>query len=224
MIKRYGFFGWQRFKRMITRKSITKDYVRSYINRIFQRNGYEFYTEPYKLNIFGVRLVVNTDSFDDIICVVYFDSEKKMQIEIFNAATEPGFKYMKTPLNAKGAAILVPGQYINVYKKGPHGKSRYTALRQSKSVKVYRDNDKDVIHDLKAPIDEGIFYINLHRAEKYNVRTYIGPYSAGCQVIQDYADFKKFMSIIDLSEEQGNKSFTYTLFTKDEFTDYGSTI
>jgi len=198
------------------RSEITEDYIKSNISRIFRQKKYVFYLEPYYLNIFGVRLELNTDKFDDVICVVYSDKDKKTHIHIWDATTDPGTKYLKSPINKDGTAILVPGQVLNGWKKGPHGTLKYTALRQSKTVKVYRDLDEDTIHDLDPKtIQEGVFFINIHRAEKWKTRSSIGPYSAGCQVIQDNKNFDTLMDLVDLSIEKTKvDSFTYTLFTK----------
>ena len=78
---------------------------------------------------------------------------------------------MDSPMNSKGCAILVPGQYRGSHKLRLH-QGRYLALGQQRSVKVYRDRDKDGHYDFdESTIDEGLFGINIHRATKYVGKT-----------------------------------------------------
>ena len=119
---------------------------------------------------------------------------------------------MVKPVTSKGVAILVEGQYKDVYKIDLH-KNRYEALCQrGGTVKVYRDNDKDAEHDMdKATIEEGWFGINIHRARDEAYTEQVNGWSHGCQVFADDDDFEEFMDLCHKHKELYGNSFTYTL-------------
>ena len=121
----------------------------------------------------------------------------------------------------KATAILPAGQYVDTWKIGMHD-SRYEALRQGKDVCVYRDYDRNAYLDFNVEdLDCGKFGINIHRGKsggaddgKGNTKV-IGPYSAGCQVFQNYYCFLEFMELVKKQQKlYGNKYFTYTLVDK----------
>ena len=144
----------------------------------------------------------------------YQDGNKIWWDEFWKATTDPGSKWLKTPIpKTGGTAILVPGQYLNVYKIDDHkGKP---ALCQRGEVKVWRDNNKDNRLDGEGEIYTGEkFGINIHRA---GVRSEIvGGWSAGCQVIANIKDFKRMMALAYTQEENKRDTFTYTLLTEEE--------
>ena len=174
------------------------------IQHLYAKNGYRFYDKGnFNVNIFAIRRQLNTNEFDDIIGIAYkndFDF-----VEIFKATTDAGKYWLKNPMNRKGTAILVEGQYK--YKLGLHkGKE---ALVQKAPVKVFRDNNKDENHD-KGYIQEGFFGINIHRAGKDSKE--INRHSAGCLVLSVESQFQRFIDIIKRSEKIYGNSFTVTLF------------
>ena len=115
--------------------------------------------------------------------------------------------------STKGTAILVPGQYLNVYKIDDH-KGEYPALCQRGEVKVWRDNNKDNILDWEGETDTGEkFGINIHRAGQTS--KIVGDWSAGCQVIANRKDFKRMMKLAH-KQNKKKKTFTYTLLTEKE--------
>ena len=174
------------------------------IMHLYAKNGYRFYDKgDYNINIFAIRRQLNTNEFDDLIGIAYKNNYDC--VEIFRATTDPGRYWLKNPMNKRGTAILVEGQYK--YKLGLHkGKE---ALVQSGAVKVFRDNNSDSIHDKKF-IDTGFFGINIHRAGKDSKQ--VDKWSAGCQVFAVESQFKRFLKIINESKKIYGNSFTYTLF------------
>jgi hypothetical protein len=94
-----------------------------------------------------------------------------------------------------------------------HG-GRYEALCQrSGKVKVWRDNNRDSLHDMDPTVEtqEGYFGINIHRSSK-NGSDLVGRYSAGCTVIQDPKDFEEFMFLCRQQKlVRGWEKYTYTL-------------
>lgn len=165
--------------------------------------------KPYRLNIVGFRnRFARTDYFDDTIAV-YFQDNGNWYSYYFEATTLPGKDSMLKPVNAKGTAVLVPGQYQGAYELGLH-KGKYQALVQNGSVKVYRDNNKDLVYDLnERTAEEGLFGINIHKAS-FSARL-VGPNSAGCQVIKSSSDFDTFIGLCSEGSKVWGSKFTYTL-------------
>lgn len=185
------------------------------LEKILTNKGYAFFTKGvYNLNIIGVRANRNnivTNKFDDCLIVDY-ETETGHKRFIYSITTEPGLKYMLNPINAKGAAILVPGQYRGVYKLDKHN-NKYKALCQRNGpVKVYRDNNRDEVYDLNPlKTEEGYFGINIHRSAQNYVTNKINSYSAGCQVFSDPKEFISFIRICERASAIWGNKFTYTL-------------
>lgn len=196
--------------------SKVKDYD---FEKLFKKKGYAFFTKgTYNLNIIGIRAKGNqvTNSFDDLLVLIYKTPTGLWARQIYNITTDPGLYYMKNPYTDKGTAILVPGQYRGVYKIDKH-RGKYLALCQrNKPLKVWRDNNKDAIYDWNpATLDEGMFGINIHKAGKLSTR--VNNWSAGCQVFASDEDFKRFMAYCQKQVANGlGNSFTYTLLHEDE--------
>lgn len=183
---------------------------------LFKKKKYAYFTTgEYNLNIIGVRKHNPknkvTNLYDDILVVIY-KTKTKEQRKLYTITTEPGLYYMTKVLgNPKGTAILIPNQYRGCWKIGKH-RGKYTALCQSKPVKVYRDGNKNDVYDLDPKTtDTGIFGINIHRSNEWYTRNYIDQYSAGCQVFNDPNEFTSFMKLCKEQEARYGNSFTYTL-------------
>ena len=131
---------------------------------LFKKKGYAYFTNGnYNLNIIGVRSNQNnkvTNKFDDCLVVIY-NTNNGLKRQVYTITTEPGLKFMKAPINCKGTAILAPGQYRGAYKIDKH-RGKYDALCQrNKPVKVYRDNNRDMVYDYNpGSTDIGMFGIN----------------------------------------------------------------
>lgn len=186
------------------------------IEQVMIRKGYSFFKGVYNLNIIGVRSkesVKQSNKFDDILIVAFglatsgYNSSTKL---IFAATTDPGIKSLKAPMNSKGTAILVPGQYRGSHKLGLH-QGKYEALVQCAPVKVYRDANRDDILDVdKRTIDTGMFGINIHKAGIAS--TIVDGWSAGCQVLAIEKDYAIFMDLCKKQKLAGyGDKFTYTL-------------
>ena len=202
----------------------------------YKRKGYDmvFPKSPksdfYQLNIFGIRSTDNTSGkYSDVIGIIRKTSvlpvtqeittpyhvrkcDQGYVVELFVGTTKPGIPNLLKPVNPKGAAIVVPGFYPNVWIRGLH-KGKYPALVQSGHFKVYRDNNKDSIADYAGPIfDSSGDGINLHHGS-ITPSIFIGLYSAGCQVVKDTDKFKSvFMWNIEKANEEMQRYFNYALF------------
>lgn len=182
--------------------------------KLFEEKGYTWYSKgEYNLNIIGVRADNNnvvTNVYDDVL-VVDYNTPVAHKRAMFTIATEPGRYYMANPIAAKGSAILVPGQYKSCWQIAKH-KGLYKALCQCKPVKVYRDNNRDMVYDLDPKTEEtGMFGINIHRSNEEYVPANVDKYSAGCQVFADSKEFAVFMNLCTKQMLQYGNKFTYTL-------------
>lgn len=187
--------------------------------KLFNNKKYKWYNKKdYNLNIIGIRSKAKircTNLFDDVLVVDYFVNNVHHR-KMYNITTTPGLYYLKDPMNVKGTAIMVSGQYLNSYTIGKH-KNKYKALVQTKAIKVYRDNNRDDIYDmLPDTIEETLSGLNIHRTNEYFKSKQVDKWSAGCQVFDSNADFKSFMTLCDKQAELYGNSFTYTLIDEQD--------
>ncbi len=191
---------------------LTPKNIKSY----FAAKDYKFFDTPDKrlnLNIIGVRRDnQGSNTFDDFLLVMYRE-EELMVSHRWLATTDPGKYWLLSPMNPKGTAVLVPGQYRGTWQLGKH-QGKYEALVQRKPVKVWRDNNKDETIDynnITTLVDEGYFGINIHRSNPYDQSYVINKWSAGCQVFKKIEDYNHFMKLCRESAKIYGSSFTYTL-------------
>lgn len=199
-------------------KKLTEILTPENLQSYFRAKDYKFFDTPDKklnINIIGVRRDnQGTNTFDDYLLVMYRDKEE-MVTQRWEATTDPGKYWLENPMNPKGTAVLIPGQYRGTWKIGKHQNS-YEALVQRKPVKVWRDNNKDEVIDYESfstlnPVDEGFFGINIHRSNPYTESYVVNKWSAGCQVFKRVQDFVEFMDLCRQSSKIYGNSFTYTL-------------
>jgi hypothetical protein len=177
------------------------------IEELFKQKGYIFFKGELNVNLFAMRKAVNTNIFDDEIYMVYEEGGQKI-VKMWPCTTEAGKHYLNSPMNPKGTAIIVPGQYRGAYAIGRH--TNYEALRQQKPLKYWRDSDRDSIHDLGGKIYEEIGYTNIHKAGADSSQ--VDRWSAGCIVFKRVKDFNEMMSIAKKASKKYSNSFTFTLF------------
>ena len=194
---------------------ITKDLLINKIQDVYKDKEYKFFSGDTSINVFAIRCTTGTDMFDDYVGVAYFSSGH-LEVDLYQATTEPGRHWLLNPLRATGCAIMKEGQYLGSYAVGGHGKSKYPALRQIKAIPVYRDNNLDNNHDLdESTLDTGIHYTNIHHG--YGA-TLVRKNSAGCIVIQSKDRFNnEFMPLVRRSAEIYGNSFTFTLLNINDF-------
>jgi len=200
-------------------KSLAEILTLNNIKSYFKASDYRFFENAKKrfnLNIIGVRRDNHgTNTFDDFLLVMFLE-EGSMTTYQYQITTDPGKYWLENPMNPKGTAILVPGQYRSTWKLGKH-QGKYQALVQAKPVKVYRDNNNDDIIDyanIENTLDEGYFGINIHRSNPYDQSYVINKWSAGCQVFKSVEDYDSFIKLCkDSAEIYGNR-FTYTLISE----------
>jgi len=159
------------------------------LEKIVKAKGYKWFVEALKPNIVAIRTnLIVPNVYNDIMCVAYVDKVGKKFFFTYSITTLPGKFWLKNPLNPKGCGILIPGQYVDGWVKGTHGKTRpHDALLQiGAGVNIYRDNDKDEIPDFSGPgvtIEKNVFIgLNLHASWAIGDRKNIDKDSAACQV------------------------------------------
>ena len=176
-----------------------KKYTIEELKAQFQKHNYEWL--PF--HFVGIRSTANLpNQFDDLFGMVYGD-----KVEWFTCTTNPGTHWLKNLLNPKGTALLKANQYKDTWSIGMH-QGKYKAFCQAKPVEVFRDKNLDDKAEETATIDKGLFGINIHRANEKFTSKLIDKWSAGCQVLNNPADFAK---ILFAAESTKQKFFTYTL-------------
>ena len=185
-----------------------------------KRKGYIVYTQPYRLNVVGIRNTspVNQNSYDDKIAFFYYDDKGNLKGRICVGTTDPSTFFLKNPMGKQGSAILKGGQYVDTYKIDYH-KGKYEALCQRlKKVKVIRDNDRDGLTNFLNAEEEGFFGINIHKSTaSKGDKSLIGKDSAGCQVFQNNDDFYEMMRLARISGSKYGNKFTYTLLDDKDY-------
>lgn len=187
------------------------------LQNIIQSKQYIWYDDG-RLNLIGIRSKNRrANKFDDWFTITYRSDKNYYKTYIYPCTTDPGSHWLSNLLNPKGCAILVPGQYVNVYSLDLH-RGKYEALCQRNGpVRVYRDKNKDEILDM-APktIHKGEFGINIHKAGD-GLTKFVGPYSAGCQVFANEEDFYHARSLWRKSRDIYGNFFTYSLLEETDF-------
>lgn len=169
---------------------------------------HEVFTGDLQLNIVGWRAYYGYGgTFEDLL-VLYWEENGREKQKSYLITTLPGEPFLRNPINPAGTAILVPGQYRNTYALGMY--KSYTALKQIRPVKVYRDDNYDgIVNPNPRNIQEGLFGIHIHRAGWAS--KIIGVSSAGCQVFSKRLEFEEFIEFCVRSASVYGNEFTYTL-------------
>tara|TARA_R110000744_G_scaffold156744_2_gene272446 strand:- start:770 stop:1504 length:735 start_codon:yes stop_codon:yes gene_type:complete len=190
---------------------------------ILKAKKYIIYSQPYQLNMVGVRNKgTNPIKFDDRMYVFWKTDKNKWVGRDYAITTDPSTAWLKNPMNKVATAVLPNGQYVDAWKIGKH-KGQYTALVQRKPFCVYRDYNRNAWLDFDVDSQTcGKFGINIHRGKPRGAddgqgnTDDIGLYSAGCQVFRNYYCFTdEFIPMLQKQQQiYGNEDFTYTLIDK----------
>lgn len=193
----------------------------SAIKNIAKSTGYQIYTTPFKLNIWGIRSKhIKPNKFDDTLCV-FFNEKKSGKVKwktyCFKITTDPGTYWLKNPIKPRGTAILKQGQYLNSYKIARHRGKYYALCQRLGKVRIIVDFNRDLVLDFKnIKTETGMFGINIHRARKTGTTYRIDNHSAGCQVFQNANDFSFFMRLCEMHRKIHGNKFSYTLIDQRE--------
>ena len=194
------------------------DIIGNNIRQIFERKGYQFFDsgKRYNLNLFGIRYPDGINEWSDFICLLYRDERLNWQLHQWAATTKSGIDGLRNPVNKSGTGLLVPWQYLGVYRLDLH-KGRHMALCQRNGpVKVYRDNNRDLVIDSDpATIQEGDFGVNIH--SPFSDSGHVDGRSVACQVVAKVEYWNQLYKIVDIARELYGNKFTYTLFEETDF-------
>lgn len=193
-------------------------YSKEKIEKALASKNYKWFDGgDYDVNIVGVRNSDTgkfvTNAFDDVITCSFQIGDEWIYKE-WPMTADSGKAAVLKYTNSSGVARLVEGQYRGSHMIGLH-RGKYTALRQKKPMKVYRDKNKDLIYD-EDVIQQGIFGINIHRSNAKTESTIVDNWSHGCQVFKRADDFEDFMAICEAAAKIWGNSFTYTLINSND--------
>lgn len=174
------------------------------------------FDSPYLMNLVAIRDLSNPDSWNDQLYYFYYDDTKNPhEYHITEFTTDPGMKFLKSPSNPKGTAIICEGWHRRLWKLGLH--RGYEALQQYSPVNVYRDSNKDGKFDLDPnTITSGMYGINLHRANVNSIAEKVNSHSAGCCVVRRYSDWMKFLEAVHRCYNHGQRYWSLALINKED--------
>lgn len=189
--------------------------------RVFKAKGYRYDDRAYQMNIFTIRTNDNTsNAFNDYVGVLFKDEKGLFQLRQWICTTDAGLFYRLHPDNVNGTAIIVPGNYPNVYKVGLH--KGYEAMEQVGNLKYIRDNNKNAVLDwvynlVGAKYEIAVNKTNIHHAGENS--TQVDNWSAGCIVFARINDFTTFMTLIkcSINEYAHPNLFDFTMFVENDF-------
>lgn len=210
-----------------TKQAKFKDYKDYLISKGYYdpSKSYEIKTEPYHVNIVGIRsFTQKANSFDDFMALFYVDPNGKVECDgkkwtfySWSITTEPGVTWLSKS-EGLGTGIVAEGQYTDCYVTGKHGgnpKKPYSALHNDHPILMYRDSDKDEWAEKNTDtlyVDGTPPGVNMHTAGAQNRgKSGVNDWSAGCQVFNRATDFHNFLYIctfIAQNEKKGSSSTT----------------
>lgn len=154
----------------------------------------------------------------DFAKAAYQKTVNTWRLAHWTITTDPGADYLLNPMNADGCAVLVPGQYKNMWCLGFHQKNpAHPALvQQGAQVTVYLDNNRNLLAEEGRTTKTGWFGINGHHASAIIVSQLIGKWSAGCQVFPDSTEHAQMLGVCGTFKAQLKNLFTYTLLRERE--------
>jgi hypothetical protein len=210
----------------------------------YEKLDYKMFTDNSKnlnLNAIGFRSNERKGGkFDDLLGFWYVDptsdsayiTPEQIILVLFAGTTDPSRKYLLNPMTGNRTLIMKAGQYLQCYALcGPgyasqnkyglngHGKNKILALRQIGDITYWLDTNKDEylsIGEAGVKTFTGIRQTNIHPAARYQVREWIGPYGAACQVLQVYANWLVYIDAFVRSAELWGNCFSYTLIEEHE--------
>ena len=198
----------------------------------FKRLGYHF-SDDGTPNLYGVRgrspfmdlaslppeFASQTNKWDDIIGVFWKEDGYWHDLK-YKGTTDPGDNHPEYDNRQRGVAVMKPGQYIEAYQLGDHRGHPALVNWGRCAPNYWRIVKVDARPVVKA---EGSEYIglNIHRARKHGeTPDSVGPFSKGCQVVQDNEDFEALLATVEKCLSTGGRStimyLDYTLLTEDQ--------
>ena len=178
--------------------------------------GYAWFDKgDYNVNLVGIRRSKKDSKAYDHSFTCSYKVRGVWRFHHWACTTDPGEKYLTSPINAEGAAILVPGQYRGAYQIGKHF-SKYALVQRGK-VSVFRDNNRDSVVDYGPHKEAGWFGINIHKSS-VSLSESASAASAGCQVFASWSEHDALLDICREARRRWGDKFTYTLIGERDLT------
>ena len=152
------------------------------LDKVASMEGFKGF--PNKYWLIGVRS--NEDAFNQFDDKMYtFKGEEFVSVTI--CTTNKG---------GKGTAVMLEGLYYDCFEYGLH-RHRTPAIRQVRGVNYRRDYTSDKKTNPTTEIFSNLIYMNIHSAShdlnQKIVKTNIGGWSEGCQVLNDIPFYKEWI-------------------------------
>lgn len=212
------------------------------ILKAMEDKNYKIETDPYKMNIVGIRNQYNgqqySNKFTDRMYLIFKDTKGgKWKYKSFPCSTMPGAKIkvkskhvkqgapkewlgsyrpMKSVFKytrKKGLGIMAEGQIQNVYKMSTHLGLRAMKIRTNQF--AYRDQNWDSKNITYTYRDTGSWAaMYIHKAFNGNsVSKYVNNWSEGCQVFPSLKVLTAFFDLCEKHKNMYDNKFHYTLMT-----------
>ena len=141
------------------------------------------------------------------------------KIEPYQITTVASLAYYgKKPMNPKGVGIKLPGDTLYVLQESTlGGKTKYKMMVEAEKIKVGRYPIGVTKYETYKPAETYTEScgMQIHRSSTKGVGVCIGPWSAGCQVFSDYAEWQEFISKAE-KETMNSSKFLYGLIQLDD--------
>ena len=141
------------------------------------------------------------------------------KITPYQITTVPSLAYYgKKPMNPKGVGIKLPGQTLYILQESSLGSgTKYKMMVEGQPIAVGRYPIGVTKFESYKPAE--VFTescgMQIHRSSTKGVGICVGPWSAGCQVFADYAEWQDFIAKAE-KEQMNATKFYYGLIQLDD--------
>ena len=178
------------------------------VRRAIKEGGHEWYSEPFRVNLVGVRTPnARPGSFDDWMTCSWTDDAGMLFFRRWRICADPSSFWRRHPLNAgAGSAILTPGKHVGLWKIGTH-RGRHLALVQCADATLWTSSARKKTTRV-SPLDAETsrFGVACHWQDARPFR-----WANGAQVFKEEDHFAEFLAIVRHSLRVFPGSVDYTL-------------
>jgi len=202
------------------------------------KKKYQIIDKPNYINLVGIRYQYEgqnySNQFKDKMWAIWKNDKNQWESQNWPISTIPGLymnaknglkmkEWCKTN-RPKGLGILVPSQYVNVYKffesELPEDQLKMLARPTFRSVGnqlAYRDKDWDsdkIVFSNKNAPEKGNHGMFIHRG--FPGGSNVNNWSEGCMVFSRDQDFSQLCKLARIHLKKHSNSFNYTLMTSED--------
>lgn len=176
------------------------------IEAALTERGWTIHRETARLNLVVLRKTPGTiDAFDDMLVVVYTLGGGR-KLWACRCTADPGKPSRERPKRRDGTAVWAVGQVVEGLVVGKHH-GDYDCLVPAVPIPVLRYTSlDDTVGDPSTSTST-----QIHRASAVKESTVVGPWSEGCIVVANPADFAYLMGLVRAQVETGRKRFTVSV-------------